>query len=57
MLKPVERNFRKFGPIQTPYLHVFKKNTFQDKLTKTLSDLRHGRKSSTKPKAESDAEN
>ena len=56
MLKPVERNFRKFGPIQTPYLHVYKKNTFQDKLTKSLSDLRHGRRGSSKPKADTDAE-
>ncbi len=55
MLKPVERNFRKFGPVQTPYHRVFLKHTLQDKVTKTLSDMKHRNKGS-KPKAESEGE-
>ena len=48
MIKPVERNFRKFGPIQTPYLRVSKNITYRDMLFKRVSDLRHSRSAPSK---------
>jgi hypothetical protein len=55
MLRPVERNFRKFGPVQTPYLRVFKTNTIRDGLISKISDLRHSRSKRAKTMEEADS--
>jgi hypothetical protein len=40
MLKPVERNIRKFGPVQMPYLRVSKNITWRGELRKRISAFR-----------------
>jgi hypothetical protein len=40
MLKPVERNIRKFGPLQVPYMRVSKNITWSGEMRKKLSGFR-----------------